>query len=340
MSMETRGTPRSVAVSQTDIFQDQALTTRALKKRAAAQKPKKDDLLKNIWRERWMYILLLPGFLYLLAFYYLPLLGNVVAFQDYSPYLGFFRSNWIGFANFVRIFTDPDIGTVISNTLVISILQIVFAFPVGIILSLMLNALISERFKRFMQSVLYLPHFLGWVIIISIWQQIFGGDGFISHLVVGLGGHPLNIMANPDFFKPLVILQVIWKETGWSTILFMAAITAIDPALYEAAVVDGANKWRRMWHITLPGIRGVIILLLILRIGNILNAGFEQIFLQRDAVGLRAAEIIDTFVYDRGIVNGDWGFATAVSLLKTVIGAIMIYGANKAAKKIGEEGLY
>jgi putative aldouronate transport system permease protein len=306
----------------------------------AAPKSKQNVLLARIKRARWSYLLLFPGLLYFLLFYYFPLLGNIIAFQNYSPYLGFFRSSWAGFSNFVSVFSDPEVGTVISNTLIISLLQIIFAFPVGIVLSLMLNALISERFKRFMQSVVYLPHFIGWVIIISIWQQLFGGDGMVNHLILGLGGHPINIMANPDFFKPLVVLQVIWKETGWSTILFMAAITAIDVSLYEAAVVDGAGKWRRMWHITLPGIRGIIVLLLILRIGNILNTGFEQIFLQRNAVGLNVADVIDTFVYDRGIINGDWSIAAAIALVKTIIGAVLVYVANRAAKRIGEEGLY
>jgi putative aldouronate transport system permease protein len=300
----------------------------------------KNGLLMQIWRRRWVYLLLLPGLIYFLAFYYLPLLGNIVAFQDYSPYLGFARSPWVGLANFKQLLADPEIGIVIQNTLIISVLQIIFAFPVGIILSLLLNAIISERFKRFMQSVLYLPHFLGWVIVISIWQQMFGGDGFLNHFLMGIGGKPLDIMTNPDFFKPLVVLQVIWKESGWSTIIFMAAITAIDISLYEAAVVDGANKWRRMWHITLPGIRNIIILLLILRIGGILSTGFEQIFLQRTAVGLNASEVVDTFVYDRGIVNGDWGFSAAVALTKLVIGALLIFAANKTAKKFGEGGLF
>lgn len=297
-------------------------------------------LFLKMWQRRWVYLLLLPGLLYFLAFYYLPLLGNIVAFENYSPYLGFFRSPWVGFANFARIFTDPEIGIVIQNTLVISLLQVLFAFPAGIILALLLNAIISERFKRFMQSVLYLPHFLGWVIVISIWQQMFGGDGFLNHFLVGIGGKPVDIMTNPDFFKPLVVLQVIWKDSGWSTIIFMAAITAIDISLYEAAVMDGANKWRRMWHITLPGMRSIIILLLILRIGGILSTGFEQIFLQRTAVGLNASEVIDTFVYSRGLVNGDWGFSAAVALVKVVIGALLIFAANKTAKKFGEGGLF
>jgi putative aldouronate transport system permease protein len=297
-------------------------------------------VLRCLWQYRWIYLLLTPGLLYFLLFYYLPLLGNLIAFQNYSPYLGFFRSPWVGLSNFAQIFTDPELGVAIRNTLIINVLQIVFAFPAGIVLSLMLNALVSERFKRVMQSVMYLPHFLGWVIIISIWQQIFGGDGFVNNLVVGLGGKPINIMTNPDFFKPLVVLQVMWKETGWSTIIFLAAITAIDISLYEAAAVDGAGRWRRMWHITLPGIRNIIILLLILRIGEILSSGFEQIFLQRSAVGLDASDVIETFVYDRGIVNGNWGYSAAVALLKTLIGALLIYAANRAAKKYGEEGLY
>ncbi|QBD79355.1 sugar ABC transporter permease [Ktedonosporobacter rubrisoli] len=296
--------------------------------------------LRRIRQYRWTYALLLPGLLYFVIFYYVPLLGNIIAFQDYSPYLGFLRSQWVGLSNFVELFADPEVGVVIRNTLIISVLQIIFAFPAGIVLSLMLNALISERFKRAMQSIVYLPHFLGWVIIISIWQQIFGGDGFLSHFIVGLGGQPVNIMANAAFFKPLVVLQVMWKETGWSTIIFMAAITAIDMSLYEAAAVDGAGRWRRLWHITLPGIRNIIILLLILRIGDILSVGFEQIFLQRHAVGLDAADIIETFVYDRGIVNGDWGVSTAAAMVKTLIGALLIFLANRAAKKFGEEGLY
>jgi putative aldouronate transport system permease protein len=301
---------------------------------------KSGSLWFRVWRERWMYLLILPGFIYFVAFQYLPMLGNLIAFQDFSPYLGFTESPWVGFANFARLFTDPDIGVVIWNTISISFLQIVFAFPAPIALALMLNSLANERLKRFLQSVLYLPHFISWVIIISLFQQIFGGDGFINGIIRGSGGQAVNIMTNPDLFKPLVVLQVIWKESGWGTIIFLAALTAIDPTLYEASVIDGANKWRRIWHVTLPGIRNVIILLLILRLGTILNTGFEQIFLQRDAVGFEAAEVLDTFVYFRGIQSGDWGFSAAVGLVKGLVGLIMILAANRLAKKFGEDGLF
>ncbi|HLZ60455.1 MAG TPA: ABC transporter permease subunit [Ktedonosporobacter sp.] len=304
------------------------------------RRPARRSVLRRMRRRRWVYLLLLPGSLYFLAFYYLPLLGNVSAFQDYSPYLSFFRSPWIGLDNFVAVFSDPNTWIVVRNTLEINLLQIVFAFPAGIILALLLNALPGQHFKRFMQSTLYLPHFLGWVIIISIWQQIFGGDGFISHLVAGLGGKPVDLISNPALFQPMVVLQVMWKESGWSTIMFLAAITSIDLSLYEAAAIDGAGKWQRMWHVTLPGIRSIIILLLILRLGNVLTIGFEQIFLLRPGFTTDVAEVVDTFVYSRGILSGQWGFAAAVALLKAAIGALLIFVSNRMAKKFGEEGLY
>ncbi len=305
-----------------------------------SQPVKKTPIRFRLWRERWIYLLIAPGFLYFVVFQYLPLLGNIIAFQDFSPYLGFFDSPWVGLANFGKLFTDPDVGIVISNTLIISFLQIVFAFPVPIAMALMLNAVRNQFFKRLVQSVLYLPHFISWVIIISLFQQILGGDGFINNLIRGTGGQPISIIGNPDLFKPLVVIQVIFKESGWGTIIFLAALTSIDLTLYEAAVIDGANKWQRIWHVTLPGIRAIIILLLVLRLGTVLSTGFEQIFLQRQAVGLNAGEVIDTFVYTRGVQNGDWSFATAVGLVKGAIGLLMILAANKISKKLGEEGLF
>jgi putative aldouronate transport system permease protein len=300
----------------------------------------KKSLGSSIWRARWAYLLILPGALYFLVFYYLPLLGNVVAFQDYSPYLGFFRSAWVGFDNFTALLTDPEFFISVRNTLVISVLQIIFAFPLGLALALMLNAIISVRFKRIMQSIVYLPHFMGWVIIASIWREIFGGDGFVNHLITGLGGKPVDLITNPALFQPMMVLQVIWKESGWSTVMFLAALSAIDLNLYEAAVVDGASKWRRMWHITLPGLRSIIALLLILRLGSVLSVGFEQIFLQQPGVNSSVSQVIDTFVYSRGIVNGQWGIATAAGLIKAAVGVILIYLSNKIAKKLGGEGLF
>ena len=295
---------------------------------------------RRIAQERWMYLFIIPGALYFLVFAYLPLLGNVIAFKDYSPFLGILESPWAGLENFRKLVTDRDFHIALANTLKIELLQLAFAFPAPLLLALVLNSIISERTKRGMQSLVYLPHFLSWVIVIALWQQIFGGAGFINQLLrnQGLGG--LNIMNSPAFFKPLVVLESIWKDMGWGTIIFLAALTKIDIALYEAAVVDGANGWRRLWHVTLPGIRSVIVLLLILRLGAALSVGFEQYFLQRGAVGPEAAEVLDTFTYFRGIQGGDWGFATAVGLVRGVVGTALVVTANWAAKRFGEEGIY
>ena len=305
--------------------------------RAAARST---TLRARIWRERWMYLFLLPGFVYFIIFRYVPLLGNVIAFQDYSPFLGFVDSPWVGLDNFAKLFSDPDVAVALQNTLVISLLQLIFFFPAPIALALLLNSMINESAKRFMQSVLYLPHFISWVIIIALWQQLLGGAGLVNQFLRESGQPSVNIMANPALFKPLVVLQLMWKETGWGTIIILAALTRIEISLYEAASMDGANARQRLWHITLPGIRSVIILLLILRLATTLNTGFEQMFLQRNAVGAQAAEVLDTFTYFRGIQGGDWGFSAAVGLVKGVFAAVLVFAANRVAKAFGEEGAF
>lgn len=298
---------------------------------------RKASLVRQHWR---MYLFVLPGLLFFLVFSYAPMLGNIAAFQDYSPFLGFTGSPWVGWENLTRIFTDPDVGHAVLNTLELSLLQIVFAFPVPIALAILLNSMISTTAKRWVQSIVYLPHFISWVIVISIWQQILGGTGVVSQLLAKVGAGEVNIMSNPDTFGALITSQVIWKDSGWGTIIFFAALTAIPGELYESAAVDGADAWQRIVHITLPGLAPVIVLLLILRLGDILTIGFEQIYLQYNSVGSGAAEVIDTFVYFRGVVGSDWGFSTAVGLLKGLIGTALVLGANKLAKRFGTEGVF
>lgn len=293
----------------------------------------------KIKRERWMYLFTLPGLVFILLFMYVPLLGNVVAFQDYSPYTGFSGSPWVGFQNFIDLFADPDVATALRNTLIISFLQLILFFPAPIGLALLLNSVISGKLRRVIQSIVYLPHFIGWVILVSLWTTVLGGSGLLNGLLREYGLPSINIMANPTFFPFLMVLQDIWKNIGWGTIIFLAALTTIDDNLYEAAVVDGAGRWRRLWHVTLPGIRGVIILLLILRLGSILTVGFEQILLQQPAVGADAGQVLDTYVYFQGVLGGNWGLSTAVGLLKGVVGTAMVLGANKLAHKFGEPGI-
>lgn len=287
-----------------------------------------------------MYLFIVPGFLFFVVFQYVPLLGNIVAFENYSPYLGFVNSPWVGFDNFTQLISDPEVITAVINTLVINGLQLIFFFPAPIALALILNSIMSPAVKRVIQSVVYLPHFIGWVVLVSVWQSVLGGDGFLNQMLNAHGTATVNLLSNPDLFKPMMVLQYMWKNVGWGTIIFLAAISKVDPNLYEAAVVDGAGSWRRMWHVTLPGIRGITVLLLILNLGNILTSSFQQILLQEPAVGATAGQVLDTFVYFQGIAGGNWGLATAVGLLKGVVGTILVVSANRVAHMFGEQGVF
>jgi putative aldouronate transport system permease protein len=289
---------------------------------------------------RALFLLMLPGLAYFLVFHYGALLGNVIAFKDYVPFDGVWGSRWVGLDNFRRMFEDGEFWDAVLNTLWIAVLQIVFYFPVPLALALLLHSLTRSSIRRFVQSVAYLPHFISWVIVVALFQQVLGDTGMVNSYLGDAGLHTVDIIGNPDAFKPLVVAQVIWKDAGWGTIIFLAALSQVDEQQYEAAAIDGAGPWRRFWHVTLPAIRAVIVLLLIMRLGDILSVGFEQMLLQRDAVGPQAAEIIDTFVYYQGIVGGDYGFAAAAGLFKGVVGALLVYAANKVAHRLGEQGVY
>ncbi|MGL5928418.1 MAG: ABC transporter permease [Dermatophilaceae bacterium] len=283
----------------------------------------------------------LPGGIAMVLFQWVPLLGNVIAFQDYQPFLGITGSDWAGVGNFAFLWeADPDFLNALYNTLALALIQAVLVFPVPLMLALLLNSLAGERLKRLLQSVLYLPHFLSWVIVVALFQQVLGNAGMLNTFLVQNDLPIVEIIGVPELFKLLLTSQVIWKDAGWGTIIFLAAIAQIDQEQYEAAAVDGANAWQRLLHVTLPALKGLFILLLILRLGNSLNVGFEQIILQQGPVGLEASEVLDTWVYNNGILGGNWGEATAVGLFKGVIGVLLVVGANKLAHLFGERGVY
>ena len=303
--------------------------------------PRRVPWYTRLARDRALVLMAVPGMLLLLLFHYLPLLGNVIAFQAYVPFLPLGQSPWVGFDNFLVIINgDPAFLNALRNTLVLTLVQVVLVFPAPIALALLLNSLLSERVKRVVQSVLYLPHFLSWVIVVAIFQQVLGGSGMINNFLRSHGWETLSIIGNSEVFVALLTSQVMWKDTGWATILFLAALSQIDPALYEAAKMDGASRWRQTWHVTLPGIRAIVVLLLILRLGDSLTVGFEQIILQQGGVGLAASEVLDTYVYNNGIVGGQWGVAAAVGLVKGLVGVLLVLGANKLAHLLGENGVY
>ncbi len=305
----------------------------------APPRPKANRRLR-FKRDRSLVLMALPAVILLGVFAYVPMLGNVVAFQDYSPYVGIPSSPFVGFENFTRVLADPDFWHAVRNTLVITAFQLVFFFPIPIALAMLLNSLVSPRLRSAVQAVVYLPHFFSWVLVVSVFQQIFGGAGLLNQSLRANGWQAMDIMTNPDTFLFLLTSQAIWKDAGWGIIVFLAALSAIDPAQYEAAAVDGAGRWKRMWHITLPGLRSVIVLLLILRLGDSLTVGFEQMILQRDAVGADASEVLDTFVYYTGVQNGDWSYGAAAGLIKGLVSLALILAANKIAHIFGESGVY
>lgn len=292
-------------------------------------------------RDRGLFLFALPGVCLLLLFHYIPLLGNVIAFQDYQPFLGIAGSPWSGLSNFsIIVDGDPEFLNALKNTLIITVLQVVFVFPAPILLALLLNSLFHEWIKRIVQSVLYLPHFLSWVIVVALFQQMLGNSGLMNSWLRAHGHATIPIIGNPDLFKAVITAQVIWKDTGWGTILFLAALSRIDAELYEAAEVDGASKIRQLWHVTLPGLRPLIVLLGILRLGDVLTVGFEQIVLQQGPVGTDVSEVLDTYVYNNGILGGNWGVAAAVGMVKGLVGLALVLGANKVAHIFGEPGVY
>ncbi|HWU27464.1 MAG TPA: ABC transporter permease subunit [Microbacterium sp.] len=291
-------------------------------------------------RDRVMLLLVMPGFLYFVVFHWLPIPGNIIAFEDYQPYLGFVDSVWVGLDNFAVAFSDPAFWYALRNTLVIMVMQLVLFFPVPIALALLLNSIMSPKLKKFVQSVIYLPHFLGWVIIVSLFTQILGPTGLIPNFLDSLGMGRISPMTDPATFPLLVTVQTIWKDAGWGTIMFLAALASIDDSLYEAAAIDGAGPWRRTWAVTIPGIMPIVILLLILNLGTALSVGFEQIILQRNNVGAQAGEVLDTYVYFHGIVDGQWGTSAAVGLVKGIVGLFLVLGANKVAHMFGQDGVY
>ncbi|WP_435856877.1 ABC transporter permease subunit [Streptomyces longwoodensis] len=297
-------------------------------------------------RDRVLILMTLPAVVLVLVFAYLPILGNVVAFQDYDPYLSdngvvsILNSPFVGLDNFRRMFEDPAFWNAVGNTLVLFTVQLLLFFPVPVLVALLINSVVRPRVRAVAQAVLYLPHFFSWVLVVAVFQQMFGGAGMLSQLLRHHGYDGLDIMTDPDTFPFLLTAQSVWKDAGWGIIVFLAALASVPTDLYEAAAMDGAGRWRRTWHVTLPALRPVIALLLVLRVGDALTVGFEQILLQRDAVGTDAGEVLDTFVWWNGVRNQDFGYAAAAGLVKGVVSIGLVLAANKVAHLMGEQGVY
>jgi putative aldouronate transport system permease protein len=297
--------------------------------------------LQRIARNKWLYIIMVPGILYFVIFRYLPMWGIVIAFQDYVPFLGVAGSEWVGFKHFREFFTNPDFLWLLRNTTVLALYNLFFFFPMPIILALLLNEIRSSTYKRVVQTAVYIPHFVSIVVVVSISYVFFTTEGgIINEWLNSVIGRKIGFLIEPSWFRPMVTAQVIWKETGWGTIIFLAALAGVDPNLYEAATVDGAGRWRQMWHITLPSVSSTIIILLILRLGRFLDSGFEHILLMVNSLNRDVGEVFDTFVYRVGLILGSFSYTTAVGLFKSIVGIGLVVLANRLAKRAGQASLY
>jgi putative aldouronate transport system permease protein len=297
--------------------------------------------LRRMAGDRWLYVLLLPGLLYFIIFKYIPMWGVSIAFQQYNPFLGMLHSPWVGLEHFGRLFADPDFFKLLRNTLLIGMYKLVFFFPAPIVIALLLNELRRELFKRFIQTMIYIPHFMSWVVVVAISYMLFTTEGgAVNNLIEQLFGEKINFLLSREWFRPMLVGQIIWKETGWGTIIFLAALAGVDAEQYEAAVIDGANRFRQLWHVTLPAIRGTIAILLILRLGDFLDTGFEHVFLLLNPMNRDVGEVFDTYVYTVGLAQGQFSYSTAVGLFKSVVGLILVLSANYVSKKAGQESIY
>ncbi|WP_410513661.1 ABC transporter permease subunit [Paenibacillus sp. BR2-3] len=289
--------------------------------------------MKNKGFSKHYYLMLLPGYIWLIMFSLVPIFGVLIAFEDYSPVQGVFGSEWIGLENFRYMFTLNDSKIIFFNTIFIAVMKIIAQLIVPVIFALLLHEVQSSIFKRWVQTLVYLPHFLSWVILSGIIIDILSYNGPVNNILSIFGAEPVLFMGKPGLFPFLVVGSDVWKEFGFNTIIYLAALTGINPALYEASALDGANRWRRLLHITLPGIAPTIFLLLILSLGNVLNAGFDQIFNLYNPLVYSTGDIIDTWVYREGLLNMQYGLATAVGLLKSAVGLILITISYSLANK-------
>lgn len=298
-------------------------------------------LRKRYASHKYLLLMLLPAMVYYALFHYGPLYGVQLAFKDFKPLEGVWGSPWVGFKHFEYMFTaSSDFGTILRNTLTISLLQILFGFPAPIILALLFNELRSLVFKRVTQTISYLPHFLSWVVMGGLVITLLSPNtGVVNYVVQLLGYDPIHFLGDKIWFVVTLVVSAIWKEVGWGTIIFLAALTSIDQEQYEAARIDGAGRWKQTLHITLPGLLPVIAILFILRIGSVMDAGFDQIFNLYNPRVYSVADIIDTYVYRVGLTGGQYGFSTAVGLFKNVVALVLVLGTNYAIKKAGQEGL-
>jgi putative aldouronate transport system permease protein len=313
----------------------QAATSAINKKTAFLARARKDFI-----RNKAVYFLVLPVVIFYIVFSYVPMYGAIIAFKEYVPAKGIFDSPWVGFAKFREFFNSIYFTRVLKNTIMISFYSLIIGFPAPIILALLFNELKSQVFKRITQSITYMPHFITMVVVAGIIRDFTLSDGLINDVIAAFGGDRTAFLQKASYFRTIYITSEIWQSVGWGTIIYLAAITGIDQQQYEAAKIDGANKWRQIWHITLPGIRPVILILLILKLGHMMDVGFEKIILLYNPATFETADVISSYVYRKGIIEFNYSLSTAVGLFNSVINFILLILANYLSKKTSGNSLW
>jgi putative aldouronate transport system permease protein len=317
---------------------------RVLKERSFSMKkglPVGNSLFQKIRRDKYLLLLVLPCMLYYFVFKYLPMFGIVIAFQNFNVFRGVWMSEWVGLKYFNMFMENPDFYKLMRNTFLLGFYKLLFGFPAPIVLALLINEIRKEILKRFVQTVSYLPHFISNVVVAGMVVMFLSpSGGVVNQVIKALGWGPINFMMEPDLFRPLYVISEIWQHAGWGTIIYLAALTSIDPQLYEAAKMDGASRWKQTVHVTLPGIAPAIVIILLLDIGRVLEIGFEKVFLLYSPVTYETADIISTYVYRVGLIQGNYSYATAIDLYTGIISFIFVASANYISRKVGENSLW
>ncbi len=297
--------------------------------------------VKKDWkRNRSLYLMVLPVILFYILFHYKPMYGAIIAFQDYNPRQGVTGSEWVGFDQFIRFFTSPYFGRLVKNTLLLSVYGIIFGFPAPIILALLLNELRARRFKKTVQTITYLPHFISLVVVTGIIKDFTQSTGLINDIIVMFGGERSSLIQNPALYRTIYIVSDIWQGIGWGSIIYLSALSGVDQQLYEAASIDGAGRWKQLIHVTLPGIAPTIVIMLIMRMGQLLGTGYEKTILLYNEATYETADVIASYIYRVGILERNWSYSTAIGLFNSVINLALLIATNKISRRVSETSLW
>ncbi|NLA53965.1 MAG: sugar ABC transporter permease [Clostridiales bacterium] len=305
------------------------------------QSSRQSRLWRRVWKAKYLYLMFFPVMLYYISFRYMPMIGLAIAFKDFNVFLGFAKSKYVGFKFFNQFFESIYLWRLVRNTLLINLYDLLFNFPAAIIFALMLNEVRNKHYKKLAQTITYMPYFISSVVIASMLVQFLSpSSGLINHLIEALGGKRTYFMTQPSSFRTIYTLMSTWKNIGWNSIIFLAAISGISPELYEACIVDGGGHWRRMWHVTLPGLSATIVIMLIMRLGHVMDAGYETILLLQNSANLETSDVIGTYVYRRGLKGGEYSYTTAVGMFQSVIGFSLVIFGNYLSRRYSETSLW